>query len=130
MLAPAIFALSCIKIHSVEKSHLQHHTQGLYKDWIIAKGDKDYRSKIDFFLLAIPDHQAKMAPSELNFITGNANKLAEVKAILGDTVVLKNQSLDLIEIQGTVEEVSIDKCKRAAEIVSIKFGCIHSVYSN
>jgi inosine/xanthosine triphosphate pyrophosphatase family protein len=59
-----------------------------------------------------------MAPSELNFITGNANKLAEVKAILGDTVALKNQSLDLVEIQGTVEEVSIDKCKRAAEIVS------------
>ena len=58
-----------------------------------------------------------MAPSELNFITGNANKLLEVKAILGDTILLKNQSLDLVEIQGTVEEVSIDKCKRAAEIV-------------
>jgi inosine triphosphate pyrophosphatase len=58
-----------------------------------------------------------MAPSELNFITGNANKLAEVKAILGDTVQLKNQSLDLLEIQGTIEEVSRDKCQRAAEIV-------------
>ena len=59
-----------------------------------------------------------MAPTELNFITGNANKLAEVKAILSDTgVVLKNQSLDLVEIQGTVEEVSKDKCRRAAEIV-------------
>jgi inosine triphosphate pyrophosphatase len=58
-----------------------------------------------------------MAPTELNFITGNANKLAEVKAILGDTIVLKNKNLDLTEIQGTVEEVSIDKCKRAAEIV-------------
>jgi len=59
-----------------------------------------------------------MAPTELNFITGNANKLAEVEAILSDTgVVLKNQSLDLVEIQGTVEEVSKDKCRRAAEIV-------------
>lgn len=58
-----------------------------------------------------------MAPTELNFITGNANKLAEVKAILGDTVELKNQSLDLVEIQGTIEEVSRDKCQRAAEIV-------------
>jgi inosine triphosphate pyrophosphatase len=62
-----------------------------------------------------------MAPSELNFITGNANKLAEVKAILGDTIVLRNQNLDLVEIQGTVEEVSIDKCKRAAEIVRLFF---------
>lgn len=59
-----------------------------------------------------------MAPKELNFITGNANKLAEVRAILGDVdVELKNQSLDLLEIQGTIEEVSIDKCRRAAEIV-------------
>lgn len=58
-----------------------------------------------------------MAPKELNFITGNANKLAEVRAILGDEVELKNQSLDLLEIQGTIEEVSIDKCRRAADIV-------------
>ncbi len=58
-----------------------------------------------------------MAPKELNFITGNKNKLLEVQAILGDTVDLKNQSLDLLEIQGTVEEVTIDKCKRAADIV-------------
>ena len=58
-----------------------------------------------------------MAPKELNFITGNANKLAEVRAILGDEVKLKNQSLDLLEIQGTIEEVSIDKCRKAAEIV-------------
>jgi inosine triphosphate pyrophosphatase len=62
-----------------------------------------------------------MAPSELNFITGNANKLAEVRAILGETVQLKNQSLDLLEIQGTIEEVSKDKCHRAAEIVSYRF---------
>ncbi|KAE9973790.1 hypothetical protein BLS_003432 [Venturia inaequalis] len=58
-----------------------------------------------------------MAPKELNFITGNANKLAEVRTILGDEVELKNQSLDLLEIQGTIEEVSIDKCRRAAEII-------------
>ena len=59
-----------------------------------------------------------MAPRELNFITGNANKLAEVKAILADTgVVLKNQSLDLDELQGTIEEVSKDKCRRAAKAV-------------
>ncbi|MCJ1368354.1 nucleoside triphosphate pyrophosphohydrolase ham1 [Acarospora aff. strigata] len=58
-----------------------------------------------------------MPPKELNFITGNKNKLAEVKAILGDTVTLRSQSLDLVEIQGTIEEISTDKCRRAAEMV-------------
>jgi len=59
-----------------------------------------------------------MAPTHLNFITGNANKLREVKAMLGDTIELRNEALDLVEIQGTIEEVSIDKCRRAAELVS------------
>lgn len=56
-------------------------------------------------------------PQTLNFITGNNNKLIEVKAILGDTIDLQSQSLDLVEIQGSIEEVSSDKCRRAAEIV-------------
>lgn len=61
---------------------------------------------------------ASMAPKELNFITGNKNKLAEVQAILSATPVkLQNQALDLLEIQGTIEEVSKDKCRRAAEAV-------------
>jgi inosine/xanthosine triphosphate pyrophosphatase family protein len=59
-----------------------------------------------------------MPPKKLNFITGNKNKLTEVKAILGDTVDLQSQSLDLVEIQGTIEEISADKCRRAAEAVS------------
>lgn len=59
-----------------------------------------------------------MPPKELNFITGNKHKLAEVSAILGSTVHLRSQSLDLLEIQGTIEEISTDKCKRAAETVS------------
>lgn len=59
-----------------------------------------------------------MAPKELNFITGNKNKLLEVQAILGSTGVdLKSQSVDLLEIQGTIEEISKDKCRRAADIV-------------
>jgi inosine triphosphate pyrophosphatase len=58
-------------------------------------------------------------PRHLNFITGNANKLAEVRAILGDVIELRNQNLDLVEIQGTVEEVTVDKCKRAAALVSL-----------
>ncbi|QSZ30633.1 hypothetical protein DSL72_000191 [Monilinia vaccinii-corymbosi] len=56
-------------------------------------------------------------PKTLNFITGNKNKLVEVKAILGDTAGLQSQSLDLVEIQGTIEEISSDKCRKAAEIV-------------
>ncbi|KAI9746519.1 MAG: nucleoside triphosphate pyrophosphohydrolase ham1 [Claussenomyces sp. TS43310] len=58
-----------------------------------------------------------MAPTHLNFITGNANKLIEVNAILGDTVDLRSQALDLVEIQGTIEEVSADKCRRAAAAI-------------
>ena len=56
-------------------------------------------------------------PHVLNFITGNKNKLAEVKAILGDVVEVQSRTLDLIEIQGTSEEIAKDKCRRAAEAV-------------
>ncbi|KAL8996769.1 MAG: hypothetical protein Q9169_003792 [Polycauliona sp. 2 TL-2023] len=58
-----------------------------------------------------------MSPTELVFITGNRNKLAEVQAILGDTVPLSSRSLDLLEIQGTTEDISKDKCRRAADLV-------------
>jgi inosine triphosphate pyrophosphatase len=58
-------------------------------------------------------------PKTLNFITGNKNKLAEVKAILGEVVELQSKSLELIEIQGTSEKIARDKCRRAAIAVSI-----------
>lgn len=61
-----------------------------------------------------------MPPQEFNFITGNANKLSEVRAILGHVIPLRSQSLDITEIQGTIEDVSRDKCRRAAEIVGIR----------
>lgn len=57
-------------------------------------------------------------PKTLNFITGNKNKLAEVRAILGDVVELQSKSLDLVEIQGTSDEIALDKCRRAAIAVS------------
>lgn len=57
-------------------------------------------------------------PAHLNFITGNKNKLAEVQAILSGVIELRNQNVDLVEIQGTVEEVTKDKARRAAEAVS------------
>ncbi|MCJ1234496.1 nucleoside triphosphate pyrophosphohydrolase ham1 [Varicellaria rhodocarpa] len=59
-----------------------------------------------------------MAPRELLFITGNRNKLAEVSFMLGDMVHLSSRSLDLTEIQGTIEEISVDKCTRAALAVN------------
>ena len=60
-----------------------------------------------------------MSLKRINFITGNKNKLAEVEAILGHVVQLHSQSLDLTEIQGTIENISMDKCRRAAEIVGL-----------
>ncbi|KAF2763616.1 Ham1-like protein [Teratosphaeria nubilosa] len=57
-------------------------------------------------------------PKELNFITGNKNKLAEVQAILASTpVVLKSQAVDLPEIQGSIEEISLRKARTAGEVV-------------
>ena len=60
-------------------------------------------------------------PKTLNFITGNANKLAEVRAILGNVVDLQSRNVDVDEIQGTIEEIARDKCRRAAEKVSLLF---------
>lgn len=54
----------------------------------------------------------------VNFITGNSNKLIEVRAILQPAIQVESQTLDLIEIQGTLEEVTLDKCRRAADLVN------------
>ncbi|KKY32986.1 putative rdgb ham1 family non-canonical purine ntp pyrophosphatase [Diaporthe ampelina] len=53
----------------------------------------------------------------VNFITGNKNKLGEVKAILEPKIEVRSQALDLVEVQGTLDEVTIAKCKSAAEQV-------------
>lgn len=64
---------------------------------------------------------ATPAPSaarhNVNFITGNEGKLREVRAILEPAIQVDSQALDLLEIQGTVEEVTLDKCRRAADLV-------------
>ncbi|OAA77450.1 non-canonical purine NTP pyrophosphatase [Akanthomyces lecanii RCEF 1005] len=57
-----------------------------------------------------------MAP-RVHFITGNANKLSEVKAILEPEIEVQSLSIDLEEVQGSVEEVTLSKCQRAADIV-------------
>ena len=71
------------------------------------------------------------------FVTGNANKLKEVRAILADghPIKLESRALDrkslkyqqhrhvlfqknvVPEIQGSTQEVAREKCRRAAEIV-------------
>lgn len=67
-------------------------------------------------------------PRTLNFITGNANKLAEVRAILSPGLAARGITLTsqevpgLVEIQASsMEEVSRDKCRRAAGAVSFSF---------
>lgn len=62
-------------------------------------------------------------PTLLNFITGNANKLKEVQAILSGVPGLELQSRNVegAEIQGTIEEVARDKCARAAKAVSFLY---------
>ncbi|WWC89270.1 inosine triphosphate pyrophosphatase [Kwoniella dendrophila CBS 6074] len=52
------------------------------------------------------------------FVTGNANKLKEVQAILaagGSGVSVTSQSVEVPEVQGTTQEVAIAKVKAAAD---------------
>lgn len=61
---------------------------------------------------------AIMTLTKINFITGNKNKLTEVRAILGSVIEVDNQAVDVPEIQGTIEEIAKEKARRAAEAVS------------
>lgn len=69
-----------------------------------------------------------MASDTITFVTGNENKLKEVVAILAGNestdgqskvgkFVITNRSMDLDEIQGTIEEISTHKASTAANIV-------------
>lgn len=55
----------------------------------------------------------------LTFVTGNAKKLEEIKAILGTNFPLDITSvkIDLPEWQGEIDEISIKKCQEAAKHV-------------
>jgi len=54
----------------------------------------------------------------LVFVTGNAKKLEEVRAILsaGTPLEIESQSLELPEIQGSTQDVAREKCRRAADL--------------
>lgn len=65
----------------------------------------------------------------ITFVTGNANKLREVTAILCNNTgndgiptvgkfKITNKKIDLDEIQGSIEDVTKHKAKQAAEIVN------------
>lgn len=69
-------------------------------------------------------------PSHVNFITGNAHKLGEVKAFLEPAIEVRSQPIDLEEIQGTLEEVTTSKCRKAAETVSAKNRPYHASYAH
>lgn len=68
------------------------------------------------FILALPG-VALSTMNKLNFITGNKNKLAEVRAILGSVINVENQAVDVPEIQGSIEDIAKEKSRRAAEVV-------------
>lgn len=55
----------------------------------------------------------------ITFITGNVKKLEEVAAILGKEFPreLVSKKVDLPELQGEMDEISIKKCQEAARLV-------------
>lgn len=57
-----------------------------------------------------------MSQRTITFVTGNAKKLEELRAILGNSFPLEiiSHKLDLPELQGDIEEVSVKKCQEAA----------------
>ncbi|KAF5195223.1 Inosine triphosphate pyrophosphatase [Thalictrum thalictroides] len=50
----------------------------------------------------------------VTFVTGNAKKLEEVKAILGQSIPFNSLKLDFPELQGEPEEISKEKARLAA----------------
>jgi inosine triphosphate pyrophosphatase len=53
-----------------------------------------------------------MAP-KLIFVTGNANKLRETRATIGDALTIEAHALDLPEYQGDPLEIASKKCREA-----------------
>ncbi|SCV00117.1 LAMI_0G02982g1_1 [Lachancea mirantina] len=63
-----------------------------------------------------------MASNEIVFITGNVNKLNEVRMLLANdgaqkpSFTIRNMNLDLEEVQGAnLEEIALTKCKEAVQ---------------
>ena len=60
-----------------------------------------------------------MSQRAFTFVTGNAKKLEEVRAILGSAFPfpLANRAVDLPELQGEPEAIAVEKCRLASEQV-------------
>lgn len=60
-----------------------------------------------------------MTQRVLTFVTGNANKLREVRQLLETSPAshwtLESKSLDVPEVQGTTQDVALAKCRSAAQ---------------
>ncbi|XP_052189053.1 inosine triphosphate pyrophosphatase isoform X1 [Diospyros lotus] len=54
----------------------------------------------------------------VTFVTGNAKKLEEVRAILGQSIPFQSLKLDLPELQGEPEDISKEKARLAAKEVN------------
>lgn len=54
----------------------------------------------------------------VTFVTGNAKKLEEVRAILGQSIPFQSLKLDLPELQGEPEDISKEKARLAAKQVN------------
>ncbi|KAI5649997.1 hypothetical protein M9H77_36002 [Catharanthus roseus] len=54
----------------------------------------------------------------VTFVTGNAKKLEEVLAILGNSIPFQSLKLDLPELQGEPEDISKEKARIAAKAVN------------
>ncbi|CAJ1967937.1 unnamed protein product [Sphenostylis stenocarpa] len=68
-----------------------------------------------------PEMMNKMAAARglvlsrpVTFVTGNAKKLEEVRAILGNSIPFQSLKLDLPELQGEPEDISKEKARMAA----------------
>ncbi|CAN6288058.1 unnamed protein product [Urochloa humidicola] len=61
---------------------------------------------------------ARLLPKAVTFVTGNAKKLEEVRAILGSSIPFQSLKLDLPELQGEPEDISKEKARMAAHQVN------------
>ncbi|XP_006821640.1 inosine triphosphate pyrophosphatase-like [Saccoglossus kowalevskii] len=52
---------------------------------------------------------------QLIFVTGNVNKLKEIKEILSDTFTVVSRKIDLPEFQDEPDNISAAKCREAAK---------------
>ncbi|GFP99332.1 inosine triphosphate pyrophosphatase [Phtheirospermum japonicum] len=62
--------------------------------------------------------RAAVLSQPVTFVTGNAKKLEEVRAILGRSIPFRSLRLDLPELQGEPEEISREKARLAAKEVN------------